>query len=567
MQFGDARTNKPFKLTEADLDRVAEALPQNVKDFIDEAKDLFERTYFNGLSRVNKNLKGYFLERVPGYWGIKLNRDFSQLRGVPDSWRGNYIRAMEMTGFLQEREGPSKTPILIGDFGVDLMLRSKSAATVIGKAETTKLLTQTVLHPDVVTTITRTLGVSTVQRIKNRVALYSGGDIADADERDFRKLLSMWSRSKTQLWVWTWIRNAVAGTPRMINEIGGKNVARNARPSLEAFKELKKYSPELRERWEAGGLGSFYDPAGADVSDATLGDAAKATAGNLIDTLTRAGKFDFTGSKQSLGGAWTAWGRVLDGITVANYFDAQPAITAYLHFKRVAPPTLSAEGKKRWAARQTVRAFERTSNTATIEYANDIQLQARKSLGVAMFVPFTGDTAKAQSMLYQALGKARAEKSVKPVLRTAAALALGSVMSAVVAVLRGAALGEDDEEKLTAMGARRFLQEIISLVPTGTIVSPLAMKVFDWATGTKTGSFSVIDTPFTAMVDQVWSITQDILNGIDRMGERQTRRAISAAERFLRAAERAAGLAGEMIGFPVGNYIGEVRRGFEGWSK
>src|SRR5690606_32333006 len=87
LQFRSDQTGQPFELTNAHLELVRRKLPENIRAAVDEAKAAYDRKFFARMSAVNKRLKGFHLEKIPGYWGIKLNRRFSEGRGTPFSWR------------------------------------------------------------------------------------------------------------------------------------------------------------------------------------------------------------------------------------------------------------------------------------------------------------------------------------------------------------------------------------------------------------------------------------------------------------------------------------------------
>jgi hypothetical protein len=220
--------------------------------------------------------------------------------------------------------------------------------------------------------------------------------------------------------------------------------------------------------------------------------------------------------------------------------------------------------KDRWAARHATRVFERVSNTGTIEYSNDIQIAARDHFWTASLTPFTGDTAKAISMVYEAAGKAKHNGDWKAVARVATALITGSALSAMVSMLRGVVLG-DDEEKVLAAGGRRFVQEMASLAPGGTVLSKGATKVFDKLTGNDMYDPSLLDSPILELANETWGGLQDIWEGVEREGKPlKNRRMLRSADLYLRGAERIGTTALEALGIPAG-YGNEYDRFMEGW--
>jgi hypothetical protein len=561
IQFGTQRTSDPISITEDDLASVAKALTPAQRAMVDELKAAYDRHYFEKLSSVNKRLKGVFLEKVPGYWGIKLNREFSEMRGTPTSWRGNYIAAMEEAGYMQERLGPSKTPILIGDFGMDILTRSKSASTTIGKAERVKLLMQTLLHPETVQRITAKYGAETIERLKRRIAEWSGGTTYSPIGRVWREMLSMWARAKTQLRFPTWIRNAVGSASRMLNELGVKDVASTAfRPSVAAYRELMQYSPAARERWAGGSAGNFYDTLNNDFADAAFKDAGTATIRNLAGIAKAVATLDKDAATASAAGAWRSWRKTLDAITVSNYFDAHGAVVAYRVLLEKAPKDWPELKRKKWAARRAMRAFERTANTATIEYANDIQLDARENTLIGMMTAFTGDTAKAMNMIYQAYARAAAgEISWGKAARTALVLLFGSAMSGLVSAAWAALLGKG-YDKAKASAQNRFIQEAVSLVPGGGLGVNAIQKYL-----ATESTDSLLDVPMVDLVNYGGRALHELYKATEAPTRKVRKDTVTANDRYMRALLQSSKLL-DAAGIPS-QYIFDTKTAIDNWSK
>ena len=562
LQFRDDPTSAPFHLTNRDAYAIEAALPENVRRLIDQAKAAYDSHFFERMSAVNKRLKGYHLEKVPGYFGIKLNRNFSEGKGTPYSWRRSIIRAMEESGFMQERVGPSKTPILIGDFGRDIINRGKAAATMIGKAEITKLLARTILHPDVQAAVTSKFGRSAVERLERRISLYSGGELfREADVPLFRQLQGMWARGKTQLWLPTWARNAISGAIRMLNDLPLRS-ARSILPDLSTptwaeYRDLLARSPELRERWEGNGLSSFYDPGASDAGGSKFNEAMKAGIKQVMEagkSLVRLAPANALGATGELAKPWRA---MLDSLSMGNYFDAAGAILAYRHFKRIAPAGYSAEAKANWAARHATRVFERNSNTSTLEYANDVQLDSRESFIVQSLIPFTGDTAKAMNMIAEAHmkgGKARA--------RVAAVLAAAAMASAGVTWLWKKAQGEDDAAaKRSALG--RLAAEILSMIPfVGNMVGTAAQRGIS---SEKQTAAPEVQIPLLEVLNGGLKIGDSIIKAAERWDGPTGTQKLDAADMMLRAGKQAMETAGDATGLPAGYYFA-VQRALKNWG-
>lgn len=562
VQFVTQRTSDPVSITEADLASVAKALTAKQRALVDELKAAYDQHYFEKLSRTNKDLKGVFLDKVEGYWGIKLNRTMSEMRGVPTDWRGNYIAALEEAGFMQEREGPSQTPILIGDFGQDILTRSRSASGTIAKAATTKMMMRTVLHPEVVAAITAKYGQQTIEQLTRRVAEWSGGTKYSTTGQVWKELMSMWSRAKTQLRFPTWLRNAAGGSSRMLAEMGVVDVASKAyRPSPAAYKELMQYSPIARERWAGGSAGNFYDTTGEDFADESLKDASTATLRNLAETAKGLMTLDADRAKMGGAGMWKSWKKTLDAITIGNYFDAHGAVVAYRVFMDKAPKDWPEAKRKKWAAGKAMRMFEKTANTATVEYANDVQLDARENTWIGMMTAFTGDTAKAMNMIYQAQARARSgEISWGKFVRTMVSLLFGSAVSSAIAAAWAAALGKG-EDKAKSAATNRFMQEVASLIPMGgglavNGVQKLLMDV---------QSDSVLDVPMMDVLNSVKVAYTELDKAMDAPTRKVRKNTVTASERYMRALMQGSRVA-DLAGIPS-QYVFDAKAAIDNWSK
>lgn len=559
MQFRDDSTGKPFVLTKATLDAVAKQIPANVRKIIDDGKALYDAQFFDRMSRVNKRLKGFHLEKERGYWGIKLNRRYSEGAGTPMSWRRQVIRALEEAGFMQERVGPSKSPMLIGDFGTDIMLRSRAAATTITKAEATKLLQRVLLHPDMQTAISARFGKRMVERLERRISLFSGGDMfIEPDMGGLRALQSLWARGKTQLWAPTWARNALAGGVRVLDELDAGDVAKAAakKPTKTEFEELKRYSPELRERWDGRMLSAFYDPSVQAGEDTNWRLAVEGTFRQLHEAAKNVQGGKWGEVVRSIGEVGKPWKAFLDALTISSYFDAQAAILAYRVFQTKAPQNLDAEGKKRWAARHATRVFERVSNTATNEYANDVQLDARERFFIQSLIPFTGDTAKAMNMLYRSF-----KRGPKRFARTVGVIALSATMSGIVSALWKAMQGDDPEDALKA-GGIRAAQDAASVVP-----------VFGSSLARLIGSYSgkhvqapELEVPLLEVLNSALGSGVDLVKAYERIDGLEGRQTVTAAEYLGRAIAKVAETASDLSGLPVSGYWRSIRRAIQNYA-
>jgi len=555
-------TGRKFKITPDMLDAIVQAIPEKVRATVEGGKELYNQHFGEKSSGVNKRTKGYYLDLRPGYWGVKLNRQYSEGRGTPFHWKGQIIRAQEESGFMQEIKGPSKIPILLGDFGTDLMLRARSAATVIAKAERIKLVTRTLLHPDMQTLIVEKFGISTLKRLERRMSLWSGGDMyREANESAVRSLLSFWKRGRTQMWLPSLARNAIAGVPRLGHKLPFAGLAaaqsRVWSHPIKTLRELRGLSPILRERWSSGGYGEFITDSFGTTGDATspiggssLKLGASATMAQVIEAARAVKDLNRAEAYRAIGQFSKPWRAVLDSITFGNIFDAMSAMVAYEYHKANLPEGMRGKEGRKWAAKQATRDFEETANTGRTEYANDIQLDSRDSLLVANLVPFTGDTAKLQSMIAQAHHGTKTQKA-----KTAISIATGIMLSAAIGAAWKGLLGDDDEEMLDA-AITRVKQEAVSLLPGGSILSNL------FARGPR--GTPEMQVPLVELINGGLMIAKELEDAVVRIGDVPKRGKMTSEEKLLRAGWRAVDLLGSASGLPT-HYISAARRAYRNW--
>lgn len=326
---------------------------------------------------------------------------------------------------------------------------------------------------------------------------------------------------------------------------------------VKTFRELRGLSPILRERWSHGGYGEFITDTFGTTGESTapLGEssmrlAAGATMAQLLESARAVKDLDLREANRAIRQMSKPWRAVLDAITFGNIFDAMSAMVAYEYYKANLPDGLSGERGKRWAAKMATRAFEGTANTGRTEYANDIQLDARDSLLVANLVPFTGDTAKLQSMVAQAYHGNKRQK-----IRTALGISTGIMVSAAIGAAWRGLLGDDEEEVADAAKARA-IQEAVSILPGGSILSNL------WSPGQK--GTPEVQVPIVELMNGVLSVAKELEDAAVRLGEAPKRGKMTSEQKLLRAGWRAIDLLGSVSGLPT-HYISAAKRAYQNW--
>ena len=142
-----------------ELEAIRNALPQNIKDFVDEAKAIAEEE-FKEVAKVVYRLTGRDPKPVPGYFRRRRHM-LTKASAFPETWRDAARRYAEKLGFLREREGGTKSAILVEDFLTATIDHMTDIARVQHVAEPTRRAAGVLLDPDVQNAIVAKHGVHT----------------------------------------------------------------------------------------------------------------------------------------------------------------------------------------------------------------------------------------------------------------------------------------------------------------------------------------------------------------------------------------------------------------------
>lgn len=544
--FRSDRNGDKFTLNDYRFAEIEAQIPDNLKRIVDQAKALHDGMFFDDLSRINKVLNGEYLTKVPGYWGINRAIDRSTLNGVPQSWKEYLIPALENAGILKERTG-GRAPILIGDFGVDVLRRSEAAATIAEKAELVRAVRMTLLHPDTTTAINTKLGERMVNRLNNIVADFAGRDLSQKYDI-IRKLMGNWARAKTQLWIPTWLRNI--GSAYLLPAVMPvKTVLKGMRGGfvdVPAYHAIMKHVPEARERWEgAAGATSFLLPgAGGSHTGANTLAAGKATLRQMVDAVASLRKLSRREFGRRLADVEHPWQEFLDSLTAGNVFDAAAATVAYRGYLSEAPEAWTQNRRERWAARKAWDAFVQVGNTNDVLNRTEFQQDAETSTLVASFLTFTSDIAKKQNLLVQSMHRGKKEKAA-----AAAGVAMSIFWGGLITAGLSKLLGDDDEEAIEA-GLVRAAGETVGLLPLSTAWQGAVKKM----TG-KSGAQDAISSPAIEIINGGIDIFTGLLEAADDSDNQ-----LSTNEQLLRISGRAFQYANDLAGSPAGQYFGAARK-------
>ena len=182
-----------------------------------------------------------------------------------------------------------------------------------------------------------------------------------------------------------------------------------------------------------------------------------------------------------------------------------------------------------------------TANTNDLLNANEWQTDAKRNTMTALMLTFTSDIAKMQNLLYLANkrgGKARA--------LALSAVASSLAWSVAIRYVLAAALG-DDEDKREADAVGTAIQELVSLLPAGSRISPLA----EWAINPRGKQPpDILDTPLSSIGDNAKGLYRALQAEETQYGE--------AAYRVFRLLD--------MAGNPLGPAAGMARRAIKNYG-
>lgn len=540
------------------IEEAVNAADPRLVPLVRQIKALMDRTFFEPLSAVHKRMLGTRLSKVLDYWGV---RRAVELSGDPDlskGWTGLVVRSLEQSSFMQQRTG-GNAPIVIGDFGLEMLSRAKAASDVIHKSEAVKLAVVTLLHADVREMIASRFGETMVRNIKDMIVEFSGHEFHDPDKA-WRKALGNVARAHVQMNPFTWARNlsSVLLLPAVSDRgIGGLAGGLSGGLSFAHYQDLMRYNPDFRHRWTGGfGTLSILAP-GAGPADhaASFRAASKATLRQLVTAAKHAVKGRGRQARASVKGSRRAAQAMLNAVTVGNLFDAAPALVVY---QRNLPKNPTEQDKAR-AARIAWKLFVRVAGTNTVLHSTAWQREARRSFFKAMFLTFTSDNFKKINLLYEASRAGRLPKTLSWVL-------LSTAFSAAVSAIVAALMGEDKERVKAAFG-RRMLDEALGLVPAGPF-SGVVRGLADMAATLLGGEMSggsrrrpvgadILDTPFTSVIQQLGDAAG---SGVAAIKNEDTKKAWKSARKLLYALS-------DFSGAPFGTWARYAERAVRNWSE
>lgn len=539
--FKVAREATPFRINKIVRQKIIAKLTPEQKAIVDESKALYDQSFWEGLDRVSKTLRGYHLEKVPGYWGIQRNLKKSETRDVPEGWQGSLRANLEESGILKERTGGG-IPILIGSFGGEILRRSDGTAKIIAAAHPVRNAYMTILSPAVRSLIVRKFGKKMVQRIEDTLVEYAVGQREDGGL--IRWLNGNASQAATQANPRSWARQ-IASVFTIAHKIGFDGVIRNigAIFSRSLWREMTSQSPVLRERWSHGSysLGTLADQFPQEVADMSSAQIAKASFRQLLDFAKKGTVFTAEG-RQSGKQIDRPWRALKAKVKWGNYFDGMSALVAYSHYKKLAAKRedWSPERRQSWAIRKAEEAFQATANTNDVLHSDAYAQEGRKNAMKGMFLSFTSDIAQKRNMLAEGFGQGwrkgiRAAMTILLSALWSGAVTLG--FGAGTALVGGELLGNKGGMRMDKMydaaGEKSLAQmagELAALVPGGRLAAEV---VNNYEYG---GGLNAISSPALDVAVKLYKVGENIVKAANPP---PSGRGIKPDDRLIRALDQA----------------------------
>lgn len=452
-------------VTRQDITRAVEALPAGLKKVVDDAKAFIESEVRPGVFKAHREIKGFDLEAVPGYWRTRRNMGQSDkaFNDTELTMPEQVTRSLQALGFLKERTG-GKTPYLIGDF-FDSYAEIVHQGSVV--AHQTRIVRNAELvfgHPDMIRTIERHFGKHMnvrIQRIINAQKLLFQ-EPTTMIERSVQVLNRNIARAKLLLNWRTWLKQ-LGGVGKLHSVMEDEHI----RAGLAKLKDMElrarmMASPYFRHRYDS----SIFRRVTPSLGERTplLGSS------NTKELMRRAlGHADIG-----------AVGEMIDKLPMLNAFDSVAAQVAWGAAESMADAQgLTGAERARFVAQTAERAIRRTQNSSSPLDMSGLAEKYRGSI-LSPFLQFTSDNNKGWNLLntaWQTEGvRSRAFR------RAAAGVTFNAAFGAAVVALWQWMVDDRDEEKrqtLVDRFARVFAREAGGLPYGGDLVRGLAEVTVD----------------------------------------------------------------------------------------
>lgn len=561
------RMADPFELTGENFRDVREAIPDNVERIIDGSKAIRD-TLFPELAQTIKSLKGRTPPKVTLYEPNRINPE--KFKMPDDTGPLREVNAtLENAGFGIEREPGAMMPLLITDWGTDLLRSIHASATVIELADPIRTARTVLLSPTVgkqlgtADAIRARHGTEAVERIETLLNEVAGLNIDKADgwTRVAKSLSHNVGRALTALSDRAWLRQ-LGGLAKASGEAGPGVVTRGMARVLKQtltfnrgqWARMMENSAYLKHRYELS-TAALMSGLPAGVTNATSARlATRAIWESLKDGFSWRPSKVWNAAADILGKSLP---NLLDHIRIASFFDSIVARALWAGYEA----TPQGRGNPQWVAEQVERVMRRTQNTSDTIDLSGRALAARHTLA-APFFAFTSDANRSYNMLVRGFSKGQKEG-----WKAAAAIVANAMWSSAVTGVMGkglmaavaGAFGNDKEEEKNLAGAGedaawQFAGDIAGIVPFGNAATDFARRAVH--------GFSAKDTfgnPLTSTLGNAAEAIGHIASGVYKAIVEETPSKREAALKKLHQGLLDAAIAGGTLAGVPG--LNQIRRG------
>lgn len=505
-------------LRPADVRHLYDQLGDDLQAVVDRAKAWVEANRRKGVFATFRQLNGFDLDPVRGYWRTRRNlkqRATPKIDEVvrPGGSDAAFRESLLSLGFLKDRVPEAKTPYVIGDFFEDFQDIVYQSLVFEHMAPKVRAAQQVFGDKRVAKAIHDHFGEDMNKQVGRAIA---NAQLLFVEPRTgFEKAAAYLNRNMARALLTT-------NHTTMLKQIGGVF-------KLAPYIDAKYLVPAARKMFDRETRAEMMQSAHArDRYESAIWRRVSPTQGerlpllgasNLKDVLRRLPTKRFAG----------ALGDLVDRIEWLNFFDKAVYATAW-EAKRLEAKDrgIAAHDQRAFIERGVMQAIERSQNTHTALSMSGFAADHRGNPLASAFIMFSSDSNKAYNMIADAAYSGDAAK----VRRAAAAVALNNAWASTVTALvgkrglltgaAGAALyfmlhGEwpdDEDKKRTALWerwGRQFLRDSAGAAYGGGELADIVMRVIDAVSG-EARPHDVLNTP-------VADALEEVIAGIEKLGQ------------------------------------------------
>lgn len=517
--FGRGMFRKPIKgVTLEQIDAIREAIGEDRFALVEEVGEMIQ-SIRPDLFAAHKEVTGFEPIATRNYFPRKRATKATEDAGVPQNWQQVERKYLENLGFMKERTGGTKSPLVVGDFGSVVLEYFDNATKLIHLAKPIRTLSSVTLAQSVRDAISTRHGARSVRLLEQFI-----GAASMANEQLTTAQGKMMSWFNTNMAVamlamnpGTWGKQ-LGGVPRLMAYFEPADVtAAMARMGEISTQELTELSGYFWARYIAAPAARF-----SGVHYSGMGGRTRKGVQSGIDrALKNVQAGDFLGAFNSLREAGMA------PLQILNWFDAINAKIAYM--AATIEQERAGEVDPVAAARRAADAVRETQNASSVLDAPMVVLETRDNILSALFL-FQSDLMKQRNRIL------RAKREGPEQFTKAVASEMGNIIWARLvgtgwalgsgALLVALAGGDEDDQAAMREKALNWDTMLMGTVrDVAGLVDPVfTPRLMDMATYSQS---STTDVPLT---DIVKSVEQSVRSAKDAITERDAERVLEAIE-------------------------------------